>query len=264
MVLGQFTGPPFWALTADSNGSLYATFGAPQVMKMTSIGQPLVTWGKLGTQLGELGSAPSGVAFERSSGTLWLADTANYRLQQFTTAGKFIRACGGYDISRGLTVAPNGDVYAGGSYYLRHFGTVSRPARPCDQLAPSITSLTVAPPQLALPPARRSGGATLLLRYWLSEDAQVRLFVDRAERGRRVGLRCLPASARQSSPRCTRWLQQLDRTARGRTGSNSTRISPRQRGQWLPAGVYRVRVVATDDARNASRPHSVRFTLLER
>lgn len=102
------------------------------------------------------------------------------------------------------------------------------------------------------------------IRYRLSEDASTSLQVQRPRRGYRVGRRCRakPPGTR-TRRRCTRWVNvRRPLTHAGRAGPNRLRFRGRVQGRSLRPGRYRLRVVARDAARNASRPRTPRFRIV--
>jgi hypothetical protein len=93
------------------------------------------------------------------------------------------------------------------------------------------------------------------LRYTLSEPARVRVTVERRRRGRRMGGRCVAPTRRLRHRRhCVRVVPARPRlTLLGRVGRNTARIVTRRGPRLLAPGRYRLRLVATDAARNRSR-----------
>ena len=86
------------------------------------------------------------------------------------------------------------------------------------------------------------------ISFRLSEAATVKLTVQRAARGRKVGGRCLKPSARnRRAPRCTRFVDVKGLTVTGTAGTNRISLSKK-----LAKGRYRVVAVATDAAGNRS------------
>jgi glucose/arabinose dehydrogenase/plastocyanin len=67
------------------------------------------SWGKFGTRMGEL-SGPAAIAVDSSSGNVYVADTANNRIQVFSSNGTFISKWGEYGppIRNGTLRSPEG------------------------------------------------------------------------------------------------------------------------------------------------------------
>ena len=86
--LGEFEFPV--AVTQDPRGFLYVAEygGTDRVQKFTADGTPVLMFGGLGTEPGEM-QRPSGVAWHK--GFVYVADAINNRVQQFTDEGKFVR-----------------------------------------------------------------------------------------------------------------------------------------------------------------------------
>ena len=104
------------------------------------------------------------------------------------------------------------------------------------------------------------------IRFRLSEKATVRLSFERKTRGRRVGRTCRKATRRnRTRRRCTRYVRV--RTAirlNGKAGANSARFQGRlSRTRSLVPGSYRMSLVATDTAKNASKRQRKAFRLLK-
>jgi hypothetical protein len=99
------------------------------------------------------------------------------------------------------------------------------------------------------------------VRFGLSEQASVRLTVQRATTGRRVGGACRVATAlRRSAPACTRWVAVRGALARPTAaGQRTLAFTGRLGGRALPRGRYRLTLVATDAAGNRSAPARATF-----
>ena len=67
---------------------------------------------------------PRGVAYDQTrAGTLWVADTANTRVQQITTSGSWIATYGGFSSPSGVAVDASGVVYVAdtGNHQVQRF-----------------------------------------------------------------------------------------------------------------------------------------------
>ncbi|MFN8132568.1 MAG: S8 family serine peptidase [Solirubrobacteraceae bacterium] len=106
----------------------------------------------------------------------------------------------------------------------------------------------------------RRSGTTLSLT--VSEPARLRVAVEQARTGRRVGRRCLaPTRANRAKPRCTRWAGVASLTRSVRKGTTRVKLPVRDaKGRRLPRGTYRAAVTATDAAGNRSAVRRVGFT----
>jgi sugar lactone lactonase YvrE len=89
-------------LTTDSDGDVWvADVGSNKIRQfsgsgtlLSSIGVPGPGWGGAGTGDGQL-NRPYGVAFD-SSGNVWVTDTFNHRVQEFSQDGTFLSTFGSF------------------------------------------------------------------------------------------------------------------------------------------------------------------------
>jgi len=134
------------------------------------------------------------------------------------------------------------------------------PARPArDRVRPTLRGVTLSRTSFRAS-GRRSGTA---VRFRLSEAASVRLTVARLTTGRRVGGTCRKATrATRSAPRCRRYVT-VGRLAKPMpAGAGRMTFSGRLAGRRLPAGRYRMTVVATDAAGNRSKAVHALFRIV--
>jgi hypothetical protein len=111
---------------------------------------------------------------------------------------------------------------------------------------PSVSSLKASPRRFRPVVKGRSGGGTLVSMR-LSVPARVRVLVQRAESGRRVGARCLAATkGRRTAKRCTRYVTVSTTTLSAKAGVRRWRFTGVVRGRPVRAGTYRVAVSPTD------------------
>jgi PKD repeat protein len=104
------------------------------------------------------------------------------------------------------------------------------------------------------------------LRFTLSEPAGVRILIERARLGRKVGKWCKPPTGRLRKRRpCTR-LGRAGAIARRErpAGENTIRFSGRLGGRALAAGRYRATITAADAAENRSAPRRTSFRIVRR
>lgn len=107
-----------------------------------------------------------------------------------------------------------------------------------------------------------TAGRGTRLRFRLSEPARVAIAIQRRTTGKRSGGRCLKRTRRLRNRRdCTRFANtgRMIRFA-GKAGANSRVF----RGRALGPRRYRARLIATDAARNRSRPKTAAFRVRRR
>jgi hypothetical protein len=104
------------------------------------------------------------------------------------------------------------------------------------------------------------------VRYRLSEASSARFTVQRARKGRRKGRRCVaPTRKNRKAKRCTRYVRLKGGFTRvSQAGLNSFRLTGRLRGRKLAPGRYRLVLVATDAAKNKSKPKRAKFRIVRR
>jgi hypothetical protein len=135
------------------------------------------------------------------------------------------------------------------------------PAPPdgADRIAPGLTGLTIKPRRVSLRKLRAPA-----LTFSLSEAARVDVAVQRLVAGRRKGKTCVTKPKPRRGARCTKatTVKRLSKSLPA--GASRLAISLRRGAAKLPAGSYRVVVVATDAAGNASGPQRVSFKVTGR
>jgi hypothetical protein len=104
------------------------------------------------------------------------------------------------------------------------------------------------------------------LRFTLSEPADVRIQIERARPGRRIGKRCMaPTHKLRKRRRCTHYTPTGTLTRRNLpAGPNTIPFSGRIGQRALAPGRYRATVTATDPAGNRSTPTRATFTMVRR
>jgi hypothetical protein len=103
-----------------------------------------------------------------------------------------------------------------------------------------------------------------VVRFSLSEKASVKFTVQRPTAGRKVGGNCVkPTAGNRARPSCTRWVAVPGSvTKAGKKGANAMTFRGRMGGKTLKPGAYRLRMQATDTAKNASAYKQLRFTIV--
>ncbi|MCK9248083.1 MAG: hypothetical protein M0P31_03795 [Solirubrobacteraceae bacterium] len=222
-------------------------------------------------------------------GAYWTADFAGPSLTRVTTTGastslpmppgsgpRFLTAGPGGTLWVGLETAesvarvtgvtPPAD--GGGGPGGGDGGPGTPPA--VDATAPRITRVSLSRRTFRagrrLAPARRGRrGVGARLRLTSSEDARLRITVERLTAGRRHGRACVrPGRARRGARRCARHVRVGAVTVAAREGRNAVRFTGRLRGRTLRAARYRLRIVATDAAGNRSTERRVRLRIVRR
>lgn len=143
---------------------------------------------------------------------------------------------------------------------------VTPPAR--DVVRPAITSASLSARRFrAGTSVRRAArgraaiGASVRVR--LSEAATVLATVSRTSRGRRVKGRCVAHARRGASCQLDTRIGTLPKQAL-KAGDSAFGFSGRVGRTTLPAGSYRLTLVATDAAGNSSGPRALAFTIVRR
>jgi hypothetical protein len=110
---------------------------------------------------------------------------------------------------------------------------------------------------------RRAAARGTTFRYGLSVPATVRIRIERALSGRRVGRRCLaPTRRRRTRARCTRYALAGVLTRRARAGTNATAFTGRIGRRALRTGRYRAVITATNGFGDVSAPRQASFTVV--
>lgn len=114
--------------------------------------------------------------------------------------------------------------------------------------------------------ARKKPPVGTRVRYRLSEAAMAKFTIERAAKGRKRGRRCVaPTKKNRKARRCTRYVRLKGSFSHAsKTGSNSFRFTGRLRRKKLRPRRYRLVIVATDAARNRSKPRRARFRVVLR
>lgn len=138
---------------------------------------------------------------------------------------------------------------------------------PADTTDPVISALTVAPKAIAarasLLAAKKPARSTTL-SYTLSEDAEVKIALERRTRGRRVGGKCRKQTKSNRTKRaCARFVRARTLTQAGKEGKNQRKVKSKQGRKRLKAGRYRAVLQATDLGGNVSTKKSVRFRVVK-
>ena len=141
---------------------------------------------------------------------------------------------------------------------------------PDDKTSPSLSALRVSPVGFRAASSGASVAAAAAtgakVSYRLSEHATVGFAVDRAQRGRKAGGRCVKQTkGNRRKPPCTRYARLGGTfTHDGAAGANGFRFTGRLGGKALKPGSYRLVAVAVDRARNASRVAHASFRIVRR
>jgi hypothetical protein len=112
--------------------------------------------------------------------------------------------------------------------------------------------------------ARKKPPVGTRVRYRLSEAATAKFTVERAVKGRKKGSKCVrPTKKNRKAKSCTRYLRLRGSFSRlSKAGLNSFRFTGRLRAKKLRPGRYRLVMVATDAAKNKSKPKRARFRVV--
>ena len=135
---------------------------------------------------------------------------------------------------------------------------------PPDVFPPILGALKLTASRFRASPARGTQPPVgTRIRYSLSESALLRIRVERAMAGRRVGSSCrTPSPSNRGNARCIRWVRVGSFSKRGDSGSNFFLFRGRLGGRKMKPGMYRFVVVARDAAGNASAARRKRFHIV--
>lgn len=118
---GQISCPE--GVVVDPAGNVYvADAGNNRIVKFSSSGQFITSWGKLGNGDSEfMGYSPQGLAMD-AKGNIYAADRWNHRVQVFDGNGKFLRKMGSEGSGEGQLKDPAGvAVDASGNVYVADY-----------------------------------------------------------------------------------------------------------------------------------------------
>ncbi len=113
---------------------------------------------------------------------------------------------------------------------------------PGSDAAPALTGLDMTNRRFAARGTPRPPGVPRGTRFLfnLSENADVKIAIDRIKPGRRVNGRCVrPTRRNRDRPRCKRFIRKGSISDQGEAGANRLRFSGRLRGKALAPGRYR-------------------------
>jgi hypothetical protein len=134
-----------------------------------------------------------------------------------------------------------------------------------DTKAPLISAAGASPETFAVDPSGKPESAVAsrasrgtALKYTLSESARMVFTVDAAGTGRKSGKRCVKATKKnRKAKRCTRYVRVARFAVASKAGGNSHHFSGRVGTKKLRPGKYRIALVATDAAKNDSKPTTI-------
>lgn len=129
---------------------------------------------------------------------------------------------------------------------------------PTPEQPPPVTPADHTPPvfSASLATRRRLPRKAGRLSYSLSEAATIAGRIDALLPGRRTAKGCRAA---KRGKRCTRAVKRGTLRVTGHAGRGTAKVGPKFRGKRLKPGRYRLRLVATDAAGNASRRVTIKF-----
>ncbi|HKG02773.1 MAG TPA: hypothetical protein VKB03_06300 [Conexibacter sp.] len=211
---------------------------------------------------------PTGIAFA-PDGAYWAANFPRDTLTRLTPDGA-VTTLAGFPVGSGprhLTVGSGGTLWVGletSRQVARVTGVVapSPPPPPAPPAGGGTTRDVTAPTlsNVSLPPTLRVGRSGTL-HLTLSEAATIAVRFERKLPGRRnaKGL-CVKPRRASHGRRCIRFKPIGTQTRAGRAGDNALAIGGKLDRRTLPAGAYRLTIVARDAAGNVSNP-PIRRTL---
>lgn len=256
------------AVSTSGQGEALAAFDAQvpsqfdvvQALAPSSDGQRLYVGGGFDT----VGGQPR-AGFAELSAITGAASPFQLQLGGFgqPLALAYSQAPGGEQLIVGGSLRAGGPAPVSGLLLLRDPDPVApNPPVAHDGTAPRITkaSLTRRKFAVAKRASQRKRGTTI--RFTLSEAARVEMTVLRKVKGHRARGRCRPQAS--TGRRCTilRKAGRLPARAR-RQGRNAVRFTGRVGGRALRPGAYVLRLRATDEAGNRSKPKTLNFKVVK-
>lgn len=120
-----------------------------------------------------------------------------------------------------------------------------------DRVAPKISKLRITKKSFL-------AGRGTSFTFALSEGATLRIVISRSTVGRRVGKRCKPKTKANRKHKACTYTKRIKTVRSALTaGTHTLKFA----GAGLPAGRYKATLVAVDAAGNASRPHTLSFSI---
>jgi streptogramin lyase len=282
----DFDSPRVVRMTTAGTTTFIPTGGGPQELAAGPNGQIAVTNpGNTPQQLGRFavpGGAvqttnvpltdPFGIVYAQD-GAYWIASFARDGLMRMTTDGTVTTLPGFPRLSgpRYMALARDGTLWVGleqSRQIVRVTGIVAPPTTGGGGTGGGGGGPTVdrTPPTLShvvFPLLRVGRSATLKLT--LSEAATVRVRWERKLAGRRATSgRCVKPRRARHGRRCARYTAIGTQTRTGIRGANSLALGGKLGRRTLPVGTYRLTIVATDAAGNASTPITRRLQVVAR
>jgi streptogramin lyase len=217
------------------------------------------------------GTDPTGIVFG-PDGAYWAANFNRDTLTRLTPAGT-VTTLAGFAVGSGprhLTVGAGGTLWVG-------LERTNKVARVTGVVAPGVTPPPPPPPpppgdrgttapaltSVRLPASLRVGRSGTL-RITLSEPATVTIRFERKLPGRRKAGRCVKPRRAPHGRRCVRFASLGSQRRSAVRGANRLAIGGKLGRRTLPVGAYRLTIVATDAAGNASKPLTRRLQVVAR
>jgi hypothetical protein len=231
--------------------------------------RPIVLTDRLTGRLYVLATSPTS---PNGAQTIYMKTTSLASPSFAAGAGTAFMGAPGFDVNdasstkQDLGALPNGLVIAGDATHywhntidLAHPGPTVTPT-PTVRKRPVLSSLAIRPRRFRVA-GRAPRGARV--SYVLSDAARVRLTVERAARGRRVGGACVrPSRGNRGRRACTRFVRVPGALRRrARSGANRTAFSGRIGGRRLRPGRYRLAALAAN-ASGTSATRRARFRVV--
>jgi streptogramin lyase len=252
--LAQWTLPSPGSIAIGPDQAIYLSqSSAEEVWKLAPDGRVIARFGCCGdsSKLGAFGRGPWGVTTARD-GTIWVADPYNRRIQQFSSSGHFLSACGAPQLRTfrapgDVAAGPDGTVLVADVVNVQRLTDTARPARPCDNAPPVLRRLKGTATHVRGTP----GGVRVSLEFTLEEPVALHIIVFRIRSGQRAGSRCVPVKTVGHGSPCRRYVRLFGKVRSARRGNNKLRLPVARLDRGRGARIA-VSVVARDRAGNAS------------
>lgn len=204
---------------------------------------------------------PNGIVFGQD-GAYWVAQSNPSVVGRFTTDGVHSKFADmpANSFPRWIAQGANNTIWVilerPGELFSRiaRISGVEPPAN-ADTTKPVVTKPSVSPSTV-------KSGKSFKIKFTLSETASVNIAIEKASAGKKSKGKCVkPTRKLRKKKNCTRYAKVTTLSHLGTVGANSVKFKGKVGKKALKPGKYRVSIVATDAAGNASKAATKSFTV---